>query len=103
MAPPVEAFHASELRERVQTTAEGRQRKEPVDLEKCEILEMVQYSCYLMGGKNGQQPDIKCEPIIRAFRRYVDELRYGERKGLIRARCRDGCMVETTAWNSREY
>ena len=71
MAPPVEAFQASELPERVQITALGRRRKEPVDLEKCELLEMVQYSCWLEGGKRSQQADIKCEPIVRAFRKYA--------------------------------
>lgn len=69
MAPPVEAFHASELSERVQITVQGRRRKKAVDLGKCELLEMVQYSCYLEGGKKGQPPNIKCEPIVRAFRR----------------------------------
>lgn len=85
MTPPIEAFHASELPERVQTTADGRRRKDPVDLEKCDLLEMVQHSCHLVGGKSGQQPDIKCEPIIRAFRRYADEIWYGERKELIQS------------------
>lgn len=67
MAPPVEAFHASELR--VQVNVQGRRRKEPFELEDCELLEMVQYSCYLESGGKGQQPDIKCDPIVRAFRR----------------------------------
>lgn len=69
MAPPVEAFGTCELPERVQITVQGRRRKESIDLRKCELLEMVQYSCHLEGGKKGQQPDIKCEPIVRMFRR----------------------------------
>jgi len=63
MAPPVEVFPSSELPDRVQVTTHNQLRKRAVELDKCEPLEMVQYSCYLDGDI------VKCEPVVRLFRR----------------------------------
>ncbi|KAL9022028.1 MAG: hypothetical protein Q9185_000769 [Variospora sp. 1 TL-2023] len=78
MAPPIETFPASEVPVRVQTAANGKRRKgDKIKLEDCELLEMVQYSCWLEGKK---QDVTKCRPIVKLFRK-----------------CAGGLIVETTA------
>ena len=68
MAPPTEAFPASQLPYRVQITAQGKRRKgEAVDLKKCELLELVQYSCRVEDKRPGQPA--RCYPIVRLFRK----------------------------------
>lgn len=70
MAPPVDVFPASELAERVQLTAQHRRRKPPVDLKKCELLEMIQYDCRVDEGPgSGGRGKVLCTPIERLFRR----------------------------------
>lgn len=71
MSPPVESFPAFELADRVQVTMRNRRRKKLVDLHKCELMEMVQYSCEVEKDKGGGSV-IKCEPLVRLFRRWVD-------------------------------
>jgi hypothetical protein len=75
MSPPVEVFSAAELPHRVQYNVFGRKRKGGnIDLEKCELLEMLQYSCEVSGGSHGhhsRDATIICQPIERLFRRYV--------------------------------
>lgn len=71
MTPPVESFPASQLKQRVESTADGRRQKgEMVDLRDCELLEMVQYSCKLRRDPGGEAM-ISCKPIMRLFRRWV--------------------------------
>ncbi|MCJ1259274.1 hypothetical protein MMC24_007110 [Lignoscripta atroalba] len=85
MTPPVELFPTWELEHRVQGTAQGKRRKPPVKLEECTLGEMVQYNCYPeTGGRESSKPIIKCEPIVRLFRR-----------------CASGLTVETTALEGR--
>jgi hypothetical protein len=50
----------------------NRRRKKPVDLQKCELVEMVQYSCDIAKDERDGGTVIKCEPIVRLFRRCVD-------------------------------
>lgn len=75
MAPPTEAFPASELAERVQITAQHRLRKTPVDLAQCKLLEMIQYNCRveeespMTGSLDGGSEKVFCEPVERLFRR----------------------------------
>lgn len=72
MTPPVESFPASQLKQRVESTAEGRRQKgQMVDLRNCELLEMVQYSCKLRKD-SGKEAMISCKPMMRLFRRWVD-------------------------------
>jgi hypothetical protein len=71
MAPPTEAFPAAELPYRVQITTQGKRRKGgDIDLKKCELLEMVQYSCLVAGEqtRRSRQP-VRCYPIVRLFRK----------------------------------
>lgn len=71
MTPPVESFPASQLKQRVESTADGRRQKgQMVDLRNCELLEMVQYSCRLCRDP-GREAMISCKPIMRLFRRWV--------------------------------
>ena len=70
MSPPVESFPASQLPDRVQVTTRNRRRKKPIDLKGCELMEMVQYSCVVEKDKGGAAV-IKCEPLVRLFRRSV--------------------------------
>lgn len=71
MSPPIELFSASQLPDRVQVTTRNRRRKKLVDLQKCDLMEMVQYSCDVEKDKGGASI-IKCEPLVRLFRRWVD-------------------------------
>lgn len=74
MTPPVESFPASQLKQRVESTADGRRQKgQMVDLRNCELLEMVQYSCKLLKDP-GREAMISCKPIMRLFRRWVTVL-----------------------------
>jgi hypothetical protein len=75
MPPLVPLFPPSELTERVQVVQSGfikekRRKGPPVELEKCVLLEMVQYSCN--PPSEGIQPPgvVKCKPLVRLFRRY---------------------------------
>lgn len=73
MAPLVPVFSATDLPDRVQIVhsafKEKRRKGEPIDLEKCALLEMVQYSCN--PPSEGIQPPgvVKCKPVVRLFRR----------------------------------
>jgi hypothetical protein len=72
MAPPVETFPAAQLPERVQVTAQGRRRKGGnIDLKKCDLMEMVQYNCWLEPGPGYREEVVKCQPVVRLFRRYA--------------------------------
>ncbi|KAI1009204.1 hypothetical protein LB504_003706 [Fusarium proliferatum] len=93
MGYPCQVFHASELPERVQTNLGGRKRKldrgtNNVELSGCELVEMLQYKCEI---KEPVKPDspVQCFAIERLFRKCRDK------KGSF--------MVETTAWEGREY
>jgi Mitochondrial export protein Som1 len=74
MAPLVPIFPASELPEQVQIVSNGfkekRRKGPPIDLEKCELLELMQHSCN--PPSEGVPPPgvVKCKPILRLFRRY---------------------------------
>jgi Mitochondrial export protein Som1 len=68
MAPPVESWSARELPDRVQVTAEGRRRKDWIELEKCELLQMVQYECSVLHEGRPGAP-VVCRPVERLFRR----------------------------------
>ena len=69
MTPPIESFPATELPYRIQLTAQGKRRKGgTLDLANCELMELVQYSCHLEGRERATAV-IKCEPIVRVFRR----------------------------------
>lgn len=71
MTPPVESFPASQLKQRVQLTTDGRRQKgQMVGLRNCELLELVQYSCRL-DRYPGRESMISCKPIMRLFRRWV--------------------------------
>ena len=68
MSPPVESFPATELPWRVQVTSQGKRRKKPIELEKCALMELVQYKCDVEG-QGAETAVIKCVPIVRLFRR----------------------------------
>jgi hypothetical protein len=69
MAPLVEAFAASTLQSHINTLPNGKARKPPVDLEKCELKEMKQYFCDLDGPREDPRSKIVCEEFVRSFRK----------------------------------
>ena len=70
MGPPIEAFPTSELATRVNVLPNGRRRKGgDVEISRCELLELVQYSCHLKGSPTSPQSVIQCEPVVKSFRR----------------------------------
>lgn len=74
MAPLVEVWPASELPDRVQVVRSGfkdKRRKVPIDLEKCKLMEMVQYSCNPPSEPPPGPGVVHCKPIVRLFRRYI--------------------------------
>jgi inner membrane protease subunit SOM1 len=74
LGPPTISFPASEITAHVNTTAKGKLRKPPVDLEKCALMEMTQYKCDVEGGENRKTAKTVCRPILRLFRRYLANL-----------------------------
>lgn len=72
MAPPLEPFLPVQLEWRSQIQANGKRRKEPIELEKCALKEIVQYDCQVQyKDKNDKMGTIVCTPVTRLFRRYV--------------------------------
>jgi hypothetical protein len=72
MSPPVEAFPAAELPIRILSTSSGRRRKQPVDLERCALQELVQYDCDVERRKGASGPGVVvCHELVRLFRRLV--------------------------------
>ena len=70
MAPPIEAFPASQLEQRINTLPSGRRRKGgDIDIRKCELLELVQYECDLKRNHRAQQAVIQCRPAVKLFRK----------------------------------
>ncbi|KAI9826679.1 MAG: hypothetical protein M1819_007313 [Sarea resinae] len=63
MSPPLEVFPASELPFRVQATAQGKRRKQAIDLARCEPLELVQYACWLEGEERSRDARVICDPL----------------------------------------
>ena len=75
MGYPCQVFHASELPERVQTNLSGRKRKldqgeKNVDLNGCELLEMLQYKCEIKEPVKWDSP-VQCFAVERLFRKWV--------------------------------
>ncbi|GAM41098.1 hypothetical protein TCE0_041f13962 [Talaromyces pinophilus] len=85
MAPLVPIFATEDLPSRVQIIHRGfkekRRKGEPIDLHKCELMELVQYSCNPPEEGILAPGVVKCKPIVRLFRR-----------------CAGGLTVETTSW-----
>jgi hypothetical protein len=69
MAPMIEAFHATELAERVKYKPDGQFHKPRVDLKDCALKELIQYDCQLQGPKNSPSSKVVCEPVLRLFRK----------------------------------
>lgn len=75
MAPPLEPFLPADLQWRAQIQANGKGRKQPIELEKCALKEIVQYDCQVQyKDKNDKIGTIVCTPVTRLFRRYVFEI-----------------------------
>ncbi|KAF4447609.1 hypothetical protein F53441_8866 [Fusarium austroafricanum] len=96
MGYPCQVFHASELPERVQSNLSGRKRKldrgaKSVDLFGCELVEMLQYKCEIKEPIKWDSP-VQCFAVERLFRKLV---RCQDKKGSF--------MVETTAWEGKDY
>ena len=71
MAPPVQTWPAFELPDRVQATVKGRRRKDQIELQACELFEMLQYECAVQAGRTDKEAKVICMPIERLFRRFV--------------------------------
>jgi len=84
MVPPLESWPVSQLPERLQVYQSGfkdkKRKGEPIDLKKCELLEMVQYSCWpderALEVVQGQLRvnlrefgEVTCDPLVRLFRK----------------------------------
>lgn len=85
MAPLVPIFSAEALPDHVSIVRknfqERRRKGGPVELEKCKLLEMVQYSCNPPQDGIPAPGVVVCKPVVRLFRR-----------------CANGLTIETTAW-----
>ncbi|EME82957.1 uncharacterized protein MYCFIDRAFT_35795 [Pseudocercospora fijiensis CIRAD86] len=85
MPPLVEAFHASELTDKINALPSGKRRKPQIkNLQDCELKELIQYNCELSGPRNDPKSKVVCEPVFRLFRQ-----------------CANGATIETTAWEDR--
>lgn len=65
VGPPVHSFPVSELEERVNINEKGKKRKDPVNLEECKLMQMVQYDCKV----EKKMKEVECRPLLRLFRR----------------------------------
>ncbi|KAL4784773.1 hypothetical protein BJX76DRAFT_356758 [Aspergillus varians] len=85
MAPLVPVFSAEKLPDHVNIVTRNFQEKRrkggTVELEKCKLLEMVQYSCNPPQDGIPKPGVVVCKPVVRLFRR-----------------CAGGLTVETTSW-----
>ncbi|CAM1500845.1 Fc.00g100070.m01.CDS01 [Cosmosporella sp. VM-42] len=93
MGYPCQVFRASELPAKIQADLSGRKRKldggaRKIDLEQCELLEMLQYKCEIKEPVEWDSA-VQCFAIDRMFRKCKD------RKGTF--------MVETTAWEGKDH
>ena len=71
MAPPIKSFPVSELSQHINTLPNGKRRKGgDIDVTKCDLVELVQYSCHLKGDPKTNAV-IQCEPVVRVFHKYV--------------------------------
>lgn len=89
MAPPLQTFPLNELPDRSREYSENYKkkiRKPQIDLETCDLYELVQYSCTTQEtlASTGIGKKLECYPFVRLFRRC------GEGKKMFH--------VETTAW-----
>jgi len=75
MTPPIPSFHPSRLPQESRYNAKNEFRKGfDGKLEKCELLEMLQYECDVKRGMDGsvtRDSRVVCWPVERLFRRYV--------------------------------
>lgn len=73
MAPPTQSFSVDRLPDHVNTVQQDfqvKKRKGPqVELEKCPLFEMMQYSCNPPSGGMPERGQIICKPVVRLFRR----------------------------------
>ena len=69
MAPPVKTFHPAHLTQNFNVRPDGKVRKQPMDLQQCELKEMVQYFCDLDGPKEDPRSKVVCQPVLRLFRK----------------------------------
>jgi hypothetical protein len=80
MAPPTPVFPVSKLENRIQYHTvdfkEKRRKARNFDLETCELLELVQYSCTTLKEQSERavagEPNpgrMDCYPFVRLFRR----------------------------------
>ena len=74
MAPPVETFPTTQLPSRVQVTVGNKLKKKRVNLDDCELLEMLQYQC----APDKVDRTIKCREVERLFRRLVESKSDGQ-------------------------
>jgi len=80
MTPSLTPFPVSELKNRIKTHEadfKTKRRKIPdLDLTKCKLFELVQYSCTTPTEQyqktvSGSTGTMECTPFVRLFRRYV--------------------------------
>lgn len=75
MAPLVPIFSAEALPDHVSIVRknfqERRRKGGPVELEKCKLMEMVQYSCNPPQDGIPAPGVVVCKPVVRLFRRYA--------------------------------
>ncbi|KAH0279062.1 hypothetical protein KCU91_g2011, partial [Aureobasidium melanogenum] len=85
MAPTIHLFHPYDLESKIQILPTGKLRKpnNQQKLSDCALMEIMQFNCDVQKHKKHKNGIVVCEPIQRVFRR-----------------CKDGLMVETTAWET---
>lgn len=69
MPPPLPIYPLSALESQINVLPNGKARKPPVKLEECALKELVQYKCNVHpSDKEGADPAIICEPVVRLLR-----------------------------------
>jgi len=77
MTPPCHSFSSSDLSREIQVDVHGRARKVigggAIDLQRCELLAMLQYHCSVDHPEQSSSP-VRCWPVKRLFRRYAPRI-----------------------------
>lgn len=69
MPPLVKEFPASELPNHINKLPSGKTRKPAIsDLKDCDLKELIQYNCDLVGPQEDPKSKVVCQPILRLFR-----------------------------------
>jgi hypothetical protein len=64
----VERFLVDDIEDRVNTRPNGKKLPEPIKLEECKLMRLVQYKCHTLQDPSTSRQYVECKPFERLFR-----------------------------------